>query len=359
MYLYQLKKNKDLKYSLTSFESSIPKNFFSNKKIRKFILQFNSPYKTKIKENDSVYTELFLTGENKDYQMKKTENTKGVEKIIILLHGFNSNLTNLRNYYYFINKALSNNYSCLFINLPFHLNRTPPGEKSGERLIHNKDMETLLFFHQSVLDVKKGIDITTEFLKQKYELKKIDFSICGISLGGMVSIITMAWENRIKKGIFLQCGGNWDQIYWNSLVRVIMRGCFIDKEKIKREQANKFYSVIFEFMDKYKKINPEKIDTGLKQYPSLNSYPQKTWFLSDPLLFAHKIKPENIIMINSKFDFLFCRESTNQLWKELSRPVIYWLNNFHTSSVLSNYKVLRLIFNFLDKTNIEKLIFKE
>jgi len=133
-----------------------------------------------------------------------------------------------------------------------------------------------------------------------------------------------------------------------------MRGCFIDIEKIKKEQANKFYSVIFEFIDTYKKTNPEKIDTDLKQYPSLNSYPQKTWFLSDPLLFAHKIKPENIIMINSKFDFLFCRESTNQLWKELSKPSIYWLNNFHTSKVLSNDKVSKLIFNFLDMADNNK-----
>jgi nitrogenase molybdenum-iron protein alpha/beta subunit len=77
--------------------------------------------------------------------------------------------------------------------------------------------------------------------------------------------------------------------------------------------------------------------------------------LSDPLLFAHKIKPENVIMINSKFDFLFCRESTNQLLKELSKPKIYWLNNFHTSSVLNNNKILRLIFNFLDKANTEKV----
>jgi len=62
------------------------------------------------------------------------------------------------------------------------LNRTPPGEKSGERLIHNKDIETLLFFHQSVLDIKKGIDITREFLQQRYGLKNVvfvrPFSIC-------------------------------------------------------------------------------------------------------------------------------------------------------------------------------------
>jgi len=85
MYLYQLEKNKDLKYSIREVESSIPKIFLLKKKIKKIILQFNSSYKTGIKENDRVYTELFLTGENKDYQMKKTKNIKGVKKIIILL----------------------------------------------------------------------------------------------------------------------------------------------------------------------------------------------------------------------------------------------------------------------------------
>ena len=355
MYLYQFEKDEDLKYSVEMVGAIIPQNFFLKKKTNKFILKFKSYFKTDIKENDNVYAEFFLSRDNAVNAGNKPEKTDNVENIIILLHCFNSNLSQLINYYYFINKALINNYSCLFVNLPFHLNRTPPGEQSGERLIHNKDLDTLLFFHQSVLDIKKGIDITTEFLKQKYGIKKINFSICGISLGAMVSVITMAWEDRIKKGIFIQCGGNWDQIYLNSLVRVIMRGCFIDKEKIKREQAEKFYSVIFEFIDKYKKENPDEIDPELTQYPSLNAYPQKTWFLSDPLLFAHKIKPENVIMINSKFDFLFCRESTNQLLKELSKPKIYWLNNFHTSSVLNNNKILRLIFNFLDKANTEKV----
>ncbi|MBM3710171.1 MAG: hypothetical protein FJW61_07115 [Actinobacteria bacterium] len=144
MYLYQLKKNEDLNYSFKEVYSYITENFFLRRKIRKIILQFNSPYKSGVKENDTVYAELFLTKENNDKGQEKTGNKGGIEKIIILLHGFNSSLTRLKNYYCFVNKALANNYSCIFINLPFHLNRTPPGEKSGERLIHNKDIETYI-----------------------------------------------------------------------------------------------------------------------------------------------------------------------------------------------------------------------
>jgi esterase/lipase len=172
-------------------------------------------------------------------------------------------------------------------------------------------------------------------------------SICGLSLGGMISVAAMAWEKRIEKGTLIQCGGNWDTIYWNSLVRILMHGCFIDREKIKREQAREFYLPIHEFIKKYKSIDPENIDYELSEYSTLSSYRQKTWFLSDPLTFAHKINPKNVIMINAKFDILFCRDSTLQLWNELGKPKIYWFNDIHTSAVLNNKKVLKLIFNFL------------
>jgi len=339
--LYWLEKDHKIDYEIAPVDIKPVPLSFRKKNLKSFVLRYSSPFKTGIAENDRVYSELFIPGQN-DIS----------SNVIILLHGFTSKLHSLNNYYRFIGRAVEKNYSCLFINLPFHLHRTPHGENSGERLIQNEDIGTLNFFNQAVLDIKKGIRIINKLFSEEREIKKnpskqTNFSICGLSLGGMISVAAMAWENSIARGVLIQCGGNWDTIYWNSLVRVIMHGCFIDRQKIKREQAKEFYLPINEFIEKYSSLNPEKIDPELSGYPELSSYRQKTWFLSDPLTFAHKINPENVIMINAKLDILFCRDSTIQLWNNLGKPQIYWLNGLHTSAVLNNKKVLKLIFDFL------------
>ena len=165
----------------------------------------------------------------------------------------------------------------------------------------------------------------------------------------MIATIAAAWEPLLKKAVLIQCGGNWDEIYWNSAIRVIFRGSFINRENIKREAARQFYSVHSGFLEKYKKINPEEIDLELSCCPELSSYPQKTWFLSDPLTFAHKINPDRALMINSKYDLMFCRKSTELLHDEMGKPQIYWLNGFHSTRILRRDAVLKIIFDFIDK----------
>jgi len=354
MLLYKYLKEKQLKFDISKAEEFSPEMHSGKENPVKYIIQFDSAFKTGVKENDRVYTDLFLpekssfmlsknTGKNKDSLPSISGGTDTI-KTIILLHGFSGRQDRLQNYYHFIKKATHNNYAVLFMHLPFHLRRTPSGEKSGQRIITGKDTETLNFFNQSVLDIKKAMDIL-----ERLFLSHVTFFICGVSLGGMIATIAAAWEPFLKKAILIQCGGNWDEIYWNSAIRVIFRGNFIIREKIKRETAKKFYSVHPEFLKKYKKIKPEEIDYELSCYPELSSYTQKTWFLSDPLTFAHKIGPERALMINSKYDLLFCRKSTELLHNEMGKPQICWLNDFHSTRALRRDTLLKIIFDFIVK----------
>ena len=229
--LYSLKEGQAIDYNIAPYTT---KRFFrpdTARKIKSFIISYSSPFNSGIAVNDRVYSELFIP-----------DKKNGNSGVIILLHGFTSKLHSLKHYYGFISRAVEKHHPCLLINLPFHLHRTPPGERSGQRLIQNRDNETLDFFNQAVMDIKRGIHIINKLFSEDSRFKKnpfgkIDFSICGLSLGGMISVVAMAWEKSIRKGVLIQCGGNWDTIYWNSLVRVIMHGCFIDREKIKREQG--------------------------------------------------------------------------------------------------------------------------
>ncbi|MCL4377307.1 MAG: alpha/beta hydrolase family protein [Actinobacteria bacterium] len=316
-------------------ESSV--KFLNKKNIRKFILTFDSPVRTNIKENDVVYSELFLAPDK-----KMPDHGKTPAHLMILVHGFNSKVNWLKNYYCFINDALQNDISCLFINLPYHLYRTPAGQTSGQKLMSNDDAGTLEFFNQAVLDIKKAIKI----IDQIFPESNFSFSICGMSLGGIVSAIAMAWDKRIERGAFLICGGNWDEIYWNGVASMMLKGNVVKREKITRTQAKEFYSSLPEFIDAFKKINPISIDSEMEDYPELKKFIAQKWFLCDPVTFGHKIIPRKVIMINSRFDVIFNKESALQLCHEIGCPKIYWLNNFHTTAILRSKKVRQLVYDF-------------
>ena len=300
--------------------------------IKKYVLTFKSPYSTGIDKNDEVYCEFFLN-DNLDYKYNKS--------LIIVLHGFASKLPKLGSYYNFIAMLLNNDLNCAFLNQPFHLHRTPEGENSGERLIYFDDIETLNFYHQAVVDVRMLIDIAT----QKFNFKRI--ILCGFSLGSMVATIAAAIDKRIYKTILLLGGGNWYEIHWNGMLAHILKGNCIENGKITKEKCMQFYQDFPAFLKEFKNIEIYNMNFDLSFHPDLKEKTTKACFLCDPLAFAHKIDPIKILMINSRFDHYFPKNSTLQLWKELGKPRIYWFSKLHTSKILLNPKVFDIILNFI------------
>ena len=335
MRLYNYDKVPKLTYTIkkASIETNLP---------HRYILTYESAYKTGIKKNDKVYTELFLNHDflhnDKNKLKKRLENT---ETLVILTHGFSSKKDKLRNYYFLINKIIQKNLNCAFINLPFHLNRTPTDEISGRRLLYFNDVGILEFFHQSVVDIRKFIDIILNIRPFK------NIYICGLSLGGMISIISMVYDKRIKKGIFLITGGNWKEIHWDGMLKFFLKGNCLSDSIVTRKKCNDFYNKFPKFLEELKKIPLNELTNDLVDFPELKRATLKMCFLCDPLAFAHKINPENALMINSRFDQYFTKKSTTLLWKELGKPKIYWLNNLHTSKILTNPEVIKKITNFI------------
>ncbi len=322
--------------------------------IREYTLTYDSPYSTGVKINDRVHAQLFLNKNMTERNAGNLNNSNDCNNrsksndILILIHGFLTSEVKLKRYYSFIKKINSNNISGVFLNLPFHLNRTPEGDKSGGRLINFDDLDTLLFFHQSVVDIKKLIDI----LKENWNFNNV--YICGISLGCMISVIAMANDDRINKGVFLIGGGNWEEVHWRGISRLTLKGNCIYKDKkyknkTRRQACREIYACFPEFLEKFKEKEYKeiKIDSEGLSDSDLKEVTTRMCFLCDPLTFAHKINPQNVLMINSKYDFFFNKKSVNQLWEELGYPEIYWLNNFHTTSILADKKVLAKISDFL------------
>jgi pimeloyl-ACP methyl ester carboxylesterase len=298
---------------------------------QKIKLRFDSPFKTNIKINDLAYSEIFISNK------KNLSNT-----ILILLHGFASKIGRLNNYYAFIENMLNNGISCAFIHMPYHLSRTPEGQISGQKLIYADDAETLEFYHQAVVDIRRFIDITMK----NFGFEKI--VLCGFSLGSMVSVITAAIDNRINKTILIFGGGNWYQIHWNSSLAYILKGNCLQDDIISRKKCRFLYRDFPGFCEEFKKTDLNSlISSDLGSHLALKEKTAKLCFLCDPAAFASRIKTGNTLMLNCRFDHLFPGKSTIELWEKLGRPQIYWFSRFHSSRILANPKALKIIRDFI------------
>jgi len=336
--IYDFKLTHDKDFNIN--DSGEPEN------ILKLDISFPSPFTSGIQKNDKVSCSLFIDKNNLDDNniclQNITNSLKSKTDLIILIHGFSTNKKKLSNYYKFIKKTVSKNNSCLFINLPFHLERTPSNEISGKQLTYYDDKDTLLFFHQCVVDLRKAIDIMEELINPS------SIKVCGISLGCMVSVILMAVEKRISKGALLLGGGYWEDIHWRGIMRFLLKGNCADTGKINRNKCHEYYSNYLSFLQDFKTIKHDNISIDLNDYSHNTNLCTKKCYLCDPLTFAHLIDPNNVIMINSKIDHFFTRKSSVLLWKELGKPRIYWFLYPHLSSIINNKKVYKLIMDFLN-----------
>ena len=302
------------------------------KSIKKYVLTFRSPYCTGFEKNDEVYIEFFLN----DYQDYKDN-----ESIVIIIHGFATKLSKVPNYYNFIAGLLNNNINCAFFNLPYHLQRTLVNENTRERLSSFNDTDKLNFFHQAVVDIRMLIDIA----QQEFNFKRI--ILCGFSLGSMVATIATAMDNRISKTILLMEGGNWHEIHWNGILAYMLKGNCLGNSRSTKNNCFQCYKDFHVFLKEFKNTNVNSRDFDLSLLPDSKEKIINACFLCDPLAFANKIIPEKILMINSKLDHYFSKNSSIQLWRELTEPKIYWFFKLHASKVLLNPKIFNIILNFV------------
>jgi len=346
MKIYEYDRTNIYEFNLTHDKNFNINNDDKHENILKLDISFLSPFTSGIQRNDRVLCSLFIEKNsmgNNDISPQNIKNSlKSKTNLIVLIHGFLTNKEKLSNYYKFIKETVDKGNSCLFMNLPFHLERTPYNEISGKRLVYFNDKDTLLFFHQCIVDLRKAIDIMEELINPS------SIKVCGISLGCMVSVILMAVEKRISKGVLLLGGGYWEDIHWRGIMRFVLKGNCADTGKINRNKCHEYYSNYFSFLQDFKTIGHDNISIDLNDYSDSTNLCTKKCYLCDPLTFAHLIEPKNIIMINSKIDHFFTRKSSVLLWKELGKPRIYWFLYPHLASILNNKKVHNLIMDFFN-----------
>ncbi|MCL5986772.1 MAG: alpha/beta hydrolase [Actinobacteria bacterium] len=311
MGLYDYKK-RELSYSLEPISDS------SGYKV--YDLHFDSPAKNGVVESDTVRAIAYLH----DEPTGKTP--------IIFVHGIGMSEVRFKIYSPLIEEFVKHGFDLIMIILPYHYIRTPKDEGSGSRLLEFNADDTFDFFYKSVVEIRSLLDVLDQMGREKRS-----YYLCGVSLGAMISSLVMGVEGRISKGVLLISGGNWEKVHWGGVMRFVLNGQCSD-EGTSREICHKYYSQFPEFLEEFKKNEESGVNRAVKRC-----------FLCDPLIYAHKIDPKRVLMINALFDGFFSRSSTLDLWKAFGRPELHWLLTTHSTTLSRKRKIAKLVLDFLNR----------
>jgi pimeloyl-ACP methyl ester carboxylesterase len=230
----------------------------------------------------------------------------------IFLHGWRAEVT--EPWHVFAHHLADSGVDTLFLELPFHLRRTPEGAESGDLMVQVDPAPTLRAFEQAVADIRTGVIWLHEGGHQR-------IGIVGVSLGAMVSTIAMGLEPRIQGGVLILGGADLEIIVWRSAATRALRAAHvtagITHETCLRQRAE--YPLFLEQV-----LQRGTID-GLK--------PPVKCYLFDPLTFAPLVRDRPVLMINGLLDPFVPRRATLALWNAAGRPRMKWIFSGHLTSL--------------------------
>ena len=235
---------------------------------------FPSLVKTGYQNDDTVYGTY--------YQPK----APGKHPAIVIVHGWGA--TSREEYGYFAQMLVAQGYVAFIIALPFHMERTPPGKSSGEYVFLGKMDEVPLGFKQAVVDIRRVAD----WLSQRPEVDPDKLGIAGYSLGGILTNLVMGVDPRVRVGVAMVGGGDLARIIWESAIT-------------------------------------QDIRADIQRQGVTLADLQKDWAVIDPLTFASRNRPRNVLFINGKNDDIVPPAATTELWNALDKPEIIWLDAGH------------------------------
>jgi esterase/lipase len=205
--------------------------------------------------------------------------------------------------------------------LVFHQRRMPDAIK--ERLPNLTPEEWFEGYQTSVIDIRQIID----WASKNKDINKDQISVIGISLGGIVSAISMGVDERIGAGVILVAGGN----YQGAWLRITEPG---------HSQAEYTQS-----QNLYNQYLHEVAEKGIE-----NVTPYQKSYLTDPMTFAINLRRRPLLMLNATWDERIPKQSTIDFWQACGKPEIKWYPATHSSIWLLYPLLLKQITSFLKST---------
>ncbi len=193
------------------------------------------------------------------------------------------------------------------MTLPYHGQRAVHGISPMNRFISGDASAIEQAFSQSVADVRA----VTDWLIARPEIDSEKVSGFGASLGAIVLHLAMGKDDRLKSGVALLGGGDFEMLQKQSfLVR------FILKKSVKN-------------------LSEEQIETLRKV---------------DPITYAKNNQPRQVLMVQAARDLFVPPQTGEGLWEALGKPPIKWIDTNHMALILSTKSAMRAALVFLQAT---------
>jgi len=263
-----------------------------SEKYTQYWLSFPSAVKTEVPENNTVWCRFW---QPKDGAKRRPA--------AVLLHWLGGNFDTLE----IVGLRMAEHgIATLMLYMPGYGPRRP---KEGPRdKLGTKDMDAMIAtLRQAVLDVRRAGD----WLASRPDVEASRVGLVGISLGAVVGSLTAGVDDHFGRSVFLIGGGD--------LASIVMNGSketAAAKAKLEKEGFT---------VDKLRLM----------------------WRDIDPITFASRIRPEEMLLINAEADEVIPKECTVRLAAAMGSPEIRWFKGGHYALLFQLGKALKDITSHL------------
>lgn len=260
--------------------------------------QFSSPLPSGIPVNDMVQGFLYLPG------------GPGPHPAAVVLHNLLA-LGDARFERGLAESLARAGYVTVFMDLPFHLRRSPTGVSNGALFIRSDLRQTVRNVKQAAADASALV----RWLSERPDVDPKRIGMAGVSMGGFITHLVMGQNFRVRSGVTVVAGGDVAGLIWKShagVARAVKNR--LEGQGITREMAAERLAEV------------------------------------EPTEYANCIAPRPVLMVNATDDLIVPRSSVEAMARALGDPPQLWLPTNHFGIVLLPDRLYRLTRDFLDTT---------
>jgi len=283
-------------------------------------VEYPSPLKTPYDENNRAYAFHYIPKQGRRMLA------------VVKLHGLG--VRTIRSEQFFYRILLRSGFDAVLFVLPYHLERTPKGTRSGTYFFSLERERSFNAFRQAVLDLRCLADYLTG--------RGLSLGICGTSLGAILLNTLMGVDGRYEIGVSVSGGGNINRIVWEGLMGRFVKS-FLKSRGVKEDHY-------LDMLEEFRSFLAEIRNRG--EIPR----PKWEWWLLDPLTFAHLNRPRRVLLFNGLFDLIVPRSCAQELSSALGGVEICWLPASHFSIGLFAPLIVRRSLRFLAKYGAKERI---
>ncbi len=266
-----------------------------NEDVSEFDVSFPSAIETPYRQNNTVPVRIILPA-RADKPLP----------VVIILHYWGA--TDLRVERELAAELNDRGIGAAIMTLPYHLERTPAGSRSGQTAIRPETEHLIATMTQAVLDARRTID----FLGTRPEIDHTKIGIAGTSLGSLISVLAYAVDSRISSAAFVLGGVDLAHILWHSS-RVV---------EVSDELRRRGYTEV-------------RLRTELSSI--------------EPARYLATRAPASTFVIGGKYDTVIPPTDTQKLIDLLPQSKVLWLDTGHYGGVFVERRLLRTVAEFFDK----------